>query len=519
MNKKILLGLPLGGIALVSAAYVGTAWYAGKQLDTHMQAGITELARSNPMVQISDIKVERGIFRTQHEMTFAFNPDCIDTGIAPKKPEMQAQLDKMKVRLRHTIMHGPLSFANGIQPALAAFQGQLVFDQATTQELKKVLGDQPVLAWHGVLQFDRKHQFKLHSPAFELDKKGAKISWAGIQGEGSGNLHDLSYQLKLHAPKLAVSALAAAPGASGDALVENMHMVAEGSPGASKVGIGTASFGIDRIQFTDTRKNERAELSKLAVLADVKESGEFIDMQIAYKIGSLVAGAEQKKFGPAVLEIGFEHIHAPSLVALNQSMNRIMCAKPEQKQAMTMEVMQQWKQLASTMLQNKPVFQLKQVKFTAPDGELNFKGKISVDGFQPAMIDDLQAAMTALPGVVHIELSGNAPEKLLMSSFREFTVNRSKHQMMLTGAGALPPEQLQALQESAEQGARQQLGLAIAQNFIKQEGEQLSFNFSFSKGQASLNGVALDLPFLPQTAAAPMAENPATLTAAPAASQ
>jgi uncharacterized protein YdgA (DUF945 family) len=519
MNKKILLGLPLGGIALAAAAYAGTAWYTGTQLEKQINVGISNLAEVSPLLKVVDIKVDRGIFRTTHEMTIGFNSDCFDTVLAAQKPEMQKELDKLTVRLRHTIMHGPLSFADGIKPALAAYEGRVIFDEKTLQELKKFAGDKPALSWNGVLQFDGDYQFKVQSPAFELDKDGTKTTWAGIQGEGSGNIHDVSYKIGLRAPKLAINALASASGKSGDALMENMHIAAEGRIGASKVGIGTATFGIDKFQFADTGKDTQFEMSKLVYAADVKESGEFIDMQAAYKIDSLVFGAEKKKYGPVILEVGLDHLHAPTVLAISKSLNQVMCAKPDQKEAMASEVMGQWKKLAASLLENKPVFQLKQIKFTAPDGELNFNGKISIDGFQPAMLDDSQATMTALPGIVQIEFAGRAPEKLLISSLRDVTAGQSKNQMLLSSAGDVPPEQLKALQESAEQSAKAQLELAITQNFIKQEGDQLTFSFSFGKGQATLNGAPLDLPFLPQRNASVIADNPAAPTSAPAATQ
>lgn len=519
MNKKILLALPLGGIALAAVAYTGTAWYAGAQLEKQINAGIRNLTEVNPLLKVIEIKVERGIFRTTHDMKIGFNSACLDTGTAAKKPEMQKELDKLTVQLRHTIVHGPLSFADGIKPAIAAFEGRVIFDEKTLQELKKFAGDKPALSWNGVLGFDGGYQFKLQSPAFELDKDGTKTTWAGIQGEGSGNVHDVSYKINVRAPRLVIKALATASGKSADALMENMHVAAEGRNGLSKVGIGTATLGIDKLQFADTGKDTQLEMAKLVYAVDVKEAGQFIDAQAAYKIDSVAFGAEKKKYGPVVLEFGLDHLHAPTLLAMSKSMNQVICAKPDQKEAVTSEVMNQWKKLITVLLENKPVFQIRQVKFTAPDGELNFKGKISIDGFKPAMLDNAQAAMTALPDVVQIDVSGQAPEKLFLSSFRDVTAGQIKQQMLLSGAGDVPPEQLKALQENAEQGAREQLDTAIAQNFIKQEGDQLTFSFSFSKGQATLNGASLALPFLPPKNAVPVADNAAAPAPAPAAAQ
>jgi uncharacterized protein YdgA (DUF945 family) len=296
--------------------------------------------------------------------------------------------------------------------------------------------------------------------------------------------------------------------------MENMFIVAEGRVGTSKLGVGTATLGIDKFRFSGAPKDAQFELSKLVYAADVKESGQFIDIHAAYRIGGLAFGAEQKKYGPMVLETGFDHLHAPTLLAMSDSLNRFMCAKPDQKEAMTAETMSQWKKLAIALLENKPVFQLKQMKFAAPDGELEFKGKIGVDGFKAAMLYDMRTAMAALPDIMHIEFAGQASEKMLMSSFTDVATGQMKQQMLLSGTGDMPPEQLKTLQENAEHAARMQLDLAIAQNFIKQEGDWLTFSFSFNKGQAVLNGAPLDLPFLQSNKAAPVASIPAAPTLA-----
>ena len=78
---------------------------------------------------------------------------------------------------------------------------------------------------------------------------------------------------------------------------------------------------------------------------------------------------------------------------------------------------------------------------------------------------------------------------------------------------------MKLVQDSAEQGARAQLELAMAQNFVKQEGDQLTVSFSFGKGHATLNGAPLDLPFLPPRQAAAVADDAAKLTLPPAAAQ
>lgn len=510
MNKKILLGIPLGIIALGAAAYAGASWYTGTQVEKSMNAGIGELKAAGPWLKISEVKVKRGFFRTEHEMTLGLNADCFVSGMSSHDPKTQEELDKMKIRLRHTISHGPLSFANGIQPALASYEGRFVFDEKTAQELKKVLGDKPVLSWSGVIQFDGTDHFKLQSPAFDLKEKGNDITWAGIQGEGQGNFNNRSYKFALRAPKLEIRKVSTDAGDTGKALIENMQLAAEGQPGASKVGIGTASFSVGKLQFVNPLKGDGIEMSQVSYVANVKESGQFIDVMLAYRIAGMIMDAEKKKIGPAALELSLDHLHAPTLLAFDKSMKQFMCANPDQKPEMVKGLMDEWKQLVSVMLQNKPVLQLQQVKLGMPEGEISGKGKISIDGFEPAMLESPQAAMAALPGVVQIEFSGQSPEKLIMSSFRDFALKRGKRQMMLMGGGDMAPEKLKALEENADQDAKQQLSLAIAQNYVKQEGEQLTFSFSFSKGQAKLNGTPIPLPFLPQAEAAPMSMPPGT---------
>ncbi|MBS0307633.1 MAG: DUF945 family protein, partial [Proteobacteria bacterium] len=362
------------------------------------------------------------------------------------------------------------------------------------------------LSWNGTLQFGGAHQFTLQSPAFTLDDKGIQVSWAGLQADGGGNINDHSYQIKLRAPKLEAGGPDPVSGEQGKALLENIQLAVEGRRSASGLNIGSGSMEVGKFHITDPSKKGEVELNQFGYTYQVKENGQFVDLALAYKIAGIVAGAEKKTYGPALLELGIGHLHAPTLLAFDKSMKGIMCAKPEQKQAMAGEMIGQWKQLSTELLRNKPELQLKQVRFSSPDGELQAKGRISIDGFEPAMLETPQTAMAALPGILQVEFAGQIPEKFLMSSLRGFALSSARRQMMQEGGGEIDAGQMQTLQEGAEQDARQKIGLALAQNYIKQDGDKLSIDFKFGKGQASLNGAPFDLPFLPQSAQAPSAQ-------------
>jgi len=71
MSKKILIGSSVGVVALITAAYAGTAWYAGKQFELQLNQNLSELKATSPFLAVSDLKIQRGVFSTQADLSLA----------------------------------------------------------------------------------------------------------------------------------------------------------------------------------------------------------------------------------------------------------------------------------------------------------------------------------------------------------------------------------------------------------------------------------------------------------------
>jgi uncharacterized protein YdgA (DUF945 family) len=502
MKKKIVLAVSFVGVAAaVSASYVGASWYAGKQIEKQLDATVAEITATIPAYKISDVKIRRGIFSTSHEMSIGLDADCFTggtSGLESAAAKELKNLEKMKVRLVQEYKHGPLTFDNGIKPNLASYTGSLMLDARSDAKFKESLGNRALVSWNGKLAFDGAYDFLISSPTVEHKKDGEHLSWKGISGSGTGNMYDKTYQVKLLAPGLASSRSANGVSGAGEAVIENITMSFSGHQGASRLPLGSGTITVENMRFSGANADGAVSISNLSYSADLKEANNFINVMASYKIGNfIVGGTDTMQFGPMALEVGFEHLHAPTLSTLYKDMNSFMCVKQDDS-AKLAQTMKQLKEMANTLLKNDPVFILKQAKLASKHGDVELNGKIALTGFEPGMVDNMQVAMTALPSAIAIDFNATATENLFMTIAKQSATSSARHQLSLRSDEQMSPEKIKAAETMAEENLRSQLQMVVAQNLVKQENDRLSVNFSFAKGKASLNGQPIDLPFLPR---------------------
>jgi uncharacterized protein YdgA (DUF945 family) len=195
LSKKAVLGVLAAAIAV---AYGGSTWWAGSQVKSRYDTALDELPKQTALVRVTERQYERGFLGAVSTVTLEIGcaTDATATAQTPAKPakpegteeeesdEDEAQADAtppkpLRITFRDTIRHGPLA---GGSLAAATIDSELVLDDKTQAQVKKLFGDAKPLTAHTKVGFDGGFTTDMTvAPAQFSEANKGKFAWQGAQ--------------------------------------------------------------------------------------------------------------------------------------------------------------------------------------------------------------------------------------------------------------------------------------------------------------------------------------------------
>ena len=181
--KKTTLGI--GVVAVLGIAYVGTAWYTGKVIESNIDNEFREITKkvnnyqNEYNIAISHSYLEKNIFSTKLHLTVTMSPrDSYDTDSQPNK-----LFDDDII-----IHHGPFPIAalakGTFSPQMAWIEYQM--SEQAAPELWKLLGNKPFISGQAGISYQNYLRVKVTNQALEASPADLK-NFDGILSISEGN--------------------------------------------------------------------------------------------------------------------------------------------------------------------------------------------------------------------------------------------------------------------------------------------------------------------------------------------
>lgn len=477
MNRGLRIGLI--GVVVLVLAYPAAAWIIGMSVQ-HQELEREKVALAHaPYLEVVNRDYRRGIYSSTEELTFKFGgaflqnlPGASQNGSGP-----------FQFTVRSHIHHGPLPQLRAFAPATV--DTEIVLPPEVQQKLTQIVGSQAHLTIHSQLKWSGGATGVIHSTPFKSNIPDVgTFEWRGLDGTGEVGREIGSQAGQFTAPGLIANT------AKGNLNIEDVKASTDLHLAFDDLTVGKVRFSVGHVAFdSSAQPNLKGDSRNITIAADSSVSGDFVNTDVTFAIDSV----ELPKFSATQLvwETRMDHIHGPSMAGLNKDLT---AAQAEQLKASVpsdpndpaaqqrqMEVAQKYVTAFQTyglqILGHEPVIELPRVGFKTADGDVMLSVKLEAPGITPADVsgDPKTLAMTLpkfLQATVNVRIDKPLLNKLVQQTMSEPDMNENVRQRL---------EQLE------EQG------------YIKVDGDALTTQITFMKGQLKING----LPFTPAALAPP----------------
>lgn len=466
MNAKLIAGVA-GGAVLAAAVVVGGAAVTGSQAKKQLQAVPLAWQTQWPMLKVVDQSYDKQLFSATHKVT-------LQIGCTPAAGA--ASGEPLLLTFSQHVQHGPLPGLRSV--AAAVIDTELVLPEAQRKALAELTGDQPPLTAHTVVGLTGAHHTRLVTPQFQVrGPKGEQFGWQGLQMDIDSNGSTFKYDLSL-------------PGASVSARDEKMaidmklagikaHGEANGS-GSLWLRAGKAEGELGLLELSMAGPAAQAQPPLKLSFSQLKLSSDSsLDKGLISGTGRFSGrgAVGDLKLDKIDVQVSIKRLHAASYERLMQHMMDVSntCDAGQAAVAPQMLLAQMQEDLLG-LLPFSPEYSLDKLalEIDGKRGEASYA--FGVNGVSEA---ELKQPLPALL-MSKAQLRGQAklPLAWVESAFVRFGGGQ--------GDTAAQAEMMNVM-----------LTRMTTDGFVVREGDMLSTQFSFDKGQMLVNGKPLARPGAP----------------------
>ncbi|HJV96121.1 MAG TPA: YdgA family protein [Albitalea sp.] len=464
MNGRLIAGVA-GGAVLVAAAVVGGAAYSGNQAKKQLQALPLALQTQWPMLKVVDQRYEKHLFSATHNVT-------LQIGCSPAAGAASGA--PLLISFSQRIQHGPLPGFSSL--AAAVIDTELVLPEAQRKALAELTGNQPPLTLHTVVGLSGTHHSRLSMPQFQVrGAKGEQFAWQGLQldvdGSGSGFQYDLSL-----------------PGASMSARDDNMAMEmkfagikmrgeASGS-GSLWLRPGKAEGELEAMEMAMSGPASQAQpLTQFALRKLKLSSDSAIDKAGLLSGTGRFTGAGSVgdvKLDKIEMQVSLKRLHAASYERLMQHMMDVSNTCDAQQAAVAPQMLlAQMQEDALALLPYNPEYSLDTLSLDidGKHGEASYA--VGVNGVSEAELKQ-QPLLALLMGKGQFRGHAKLPLAWVEGTVAKF------------GGQGDPAAQAELVNVM--------LTKMTGDGVVVREGDMLSTDFAYDKGQLTVNGKPMGRP-------------------------
>jgi len=480
-------------IIVLAGGWLAATAYTKHSVDQAYRAQIEQLEKQLPMLHVSDLKQQGGMF--SGSTSGVVHIGCPPVGGKPD-PKSWA------IAFEDHIQYGP--FPGFSSFGAASVDSHLALTDATPADLRAVLAPLAPAKIHTVYGYGGGANATVLLPAGELNYAAGEakfaLRWAELRAQIAATRDNTQLQYDWALPELAFSAsgpvngpTTGAEGAGGMMMkVSIKNLVAQGeSTGRAGAWLreGKETSSIERMEFSTTGPQAPPMnfiYDHLAAHTASHLNQDFFDVDFGYTLAGMeVSGAGPgAKVANLTLDGKAQHLHAPSLEKMITSLlsgvdrqcallGRDKAEPPQDPRAQVAALFQGVDEAAKVLVAHDPAFSIDKLAFDfgGKRGEMSVK----------AQLKGLDVAAMSQGGPQAAQLMAQAAQ--------------------VEARARIPVQWLASMAGGDAERSKAMADGFVAQGFAKRDGENLTAEFTFAQGVSKLNGAVF--PPRPAQASAP----------------
>jgi uncharacterized protein YdgA (DUF945 family) len=463
--KRNIVVAAAAAVVLLGVAVVGGAAVTGMQAKKKLHELPAAWQAQWPLMKVTSQKYERGLFSSTNLITLEFG--C-KAGSDPAGA----------ITIQQRIKHGPLPGFSGF--GAAVIDTELLVPEAERKQVAELIGDKSPFTAHTEVGFGGSMKTTFFIPAINYKAPaGGQVNWQGLSGEVRQNSAGMHYDVA--SPGFSVAAKDEKTAFAMKFNSLHMHGDLAGGEGSIWLRPGTGVVELVSFDMDATASPERGmppmkvAFTQLKASAENKIENDLLSNTTKFTTSGVVNDVRVDK---VELLASVRRLHAPSYQRLIQRFVDTSAAACDMKQAVSPQVMMaQMQQDFAALLPFNPEYAIDKLslEIDGKRGELSYA--IGINGATAA---DAQIPLPALLAT-KAQLRGQAK---VPAMWIEKTVARF-------AGGAQAPQGDPAGQTEM---ANVMLAKLVNDGFIVREGDMLTSQVSFDKGQMTVNGKPVGQP-------------------------
>lgn len=469
MNKTTLaIAIPL---AIVGASVVG-AWYTGTLVEQQLQAAISQanasLTQEAPHLnaQMQLVELEQGLFSSRARYTLSFALD--------------ADAEPLTLAFSDNLEHGPFPLSRLAAGKLAPVMAQSHFSlerNELTAPLFEAAGGKSPLTGEVALNYDQSQKGRIDLAALQHTHAAGTLrtSPASLDFSGSSDRKHISAS-----GQLAEMDFDFAEGNRGGPVsvqLRDLSLQADKQENANGFALGPSSATIKRVMI-QASQDQQIELQDAVIEEALTQNGSSLDQSVAYRVGQV--RVQEQNVGGVKLALSARHIDEAAFKALKDAYNQLLLSSLEGQEPGS-DTEEEFKDLTLALLEGAPVLALDEFSLNTANGQgkatLSFNlRKPAEDASSPEEM--AQSALAALQADIRLD-------KAVIGDLA--TV-----QGTLEGA-ATGAADAQAIAQQAEMMTEMFSGMALASQWVVEDGNALRGSLAYADDKVTFNGKAMSV--------------------------
>lgn len=460
--KKTTLAIAIP-LAIVGVSVAG-AWYTGSQVEQHLQAGVDQANASlqeqvpylNPRLQL--VEFEKGFFSSRARYSFSFSPE--------------PDAEPLTLEVSDDLEHGPFPLSRLAAGKFAPVMAQSHFrlqQSELTAPLFEAAGGKPPLTGEATVHYDQSQSARIDlaplrygdaegtvrtSPASLAISVSSDRKHVGFSGQlaefdfaKAGNDQPISVQLR------------------------DLSLQADKQENASGFALGPSSVTIRHVLIQSSPQMQ-VELQDAVIEEALTQNGDNLDQNLAYRIDRL--RVQEQDIGSVKLALSARHLEQAALKELEVAYNQLMLGALEDEEPSS-DIEEEFKRLILALLEGGPVLALDEFSLNTVNGQgkagLTFSLRKPADN--AVTLDEMmQSALASLEADYRLDKAVIGDLVTLQGT--------------LEGAAAgIEPQDI-AMQ--AQMMTEMFSGMALASQWVVEDGDALRGSLSYADGKVTFNG-------------------------------
>lgn len=484
---KKLFGIVVAILVVVVAAYAGTAYWLGQQVERWYRENLAE-ASNSPNVKLSITRYERGVFSSQAETRVQI--------VLPQNQNLdqsdQSDQPDPSFTIRQEIYHGPLPLAGwGVPDVPMVWTGAIERDtldvdsSAWTRALARWYGNQTPLLAVSRIGFDGNADSHITMPPLKLEQIEdlQSLTFSGLDGRFQIAPHNTAIQGQMTVSSLEAIGKSAESGTDqadkfGKISLHDFSVTVNQRKGAFGLMFGESGAKIAELRGEDQQGTPLFSIENLSITGNASQSTpQQVASEATFAVDKFTVAKES---GKGSVRVALRQLDGPTMSQIEQWGKKT--TDPLEDPLALNELLT----LMKALLPGKPEVLL-DTQATLTQGE--WRGQLTLNFQDPGVIDLIQNPMSVLgileKGLADINVSKPLLEAVLTGLIKQQLLTQLKDQ------GQAVDEQ--AVQAIAQQQVAQQLQELVAAHFIRLEGDRYLSTAHFEGGKLLVNDQEIPL--------------------------